>query len=170
MLHSDSPYTNHKAHNGASPSLALQFWWNTAMFCPGLKLLAALAELVVDVWILNALCLQETQKLSSCPHGIIFTIKSLIWNVASLTFVRNWARRCFSNRLWFAPCALKHNGTFARSVSSWWFFSPRESRLISRGTTIFVQFKFVSHLVDDSGVQLLCRGHCHLVDTNMYQH
>lgn len=38
--------------------------------------------------------------------------------------------------------------TFARSLSSWWFSSLHESRLVRRRTTIFVQFKCVSHLVE----------------------
>lgn len=83
---------------------------------------------------------------------------------------RNRACWCLCDRLWFAPCALKRNGTFARSWSFFFSSSPCESVLIRGKTTMFAQFKFASHFEDNSGVHVFCRGHCHLVDKYMNQH
>lgn len=158
---------------GVSTALPLWFWWNAAMlFCPCLKLPAAPAKLVVDVSRPNALCLPETHMLLSCLHVIISHQQiSHPKCLCRLRFVRTWARWCFCNRLWFAPCALKHNGTFARIVSIFPIIFLLHVRAdMRRGATIFGLFKYVSPLGDHSGARLLCRGHCHLVDRNMYQH
>lgn len=114
----------------------------TRMFCSGLKLLAALAELVVYVWILNA---------SRNPEALLPSHYHFHRQISDLKcyfrFVRSWAWWCLSNRLWFAPCALKHNGTFARPVSFWSFFfsmwEQTDKKRASEPVRVFVQFKFL---------------------------
>lgn len=75
----------------------LQFWWYTTRFCLRLKLSAAFAEHVVGVWLLR-------RRFYPAPTRVLIFHQANLWNNIS-----DWwgMEQRLSNRLWFAPRALR---------------------------------------------------------------
>lgn len=71
-------------------------------------------------------CRVNTEHLRGTEALIPARLYHLLYQITYLECSK-WDFRlvgsCLSNRLWFAPCAFIHNGTFffLRSVSSWFF-------------------------------------------------
>lgn len=119
--------------------------------------------------------LQETQK-PFCPRIIIFTDKSLIWNVISdSSGVELGDAYLIGYDLLHVPWNIM--GHLPVQCLFDLFSSPCESRLIRREPANQCEYLFNSnfscHLVcmllpQKTAVYLFCRGHCHLVDRNVY--
>lgn len=123
----------------------LQFWRYTTTFCLRLKLSAAFAEHVVSVWLLK-------RHFHSAPtHVLIF--HQQISETTSQTGEEWRPRQCLSNRLWFAPRALRrfpghcpHDGFYflstwehtgeTRDLNICWIQMRRPSRRWQRSATV----------------------------------
>lgn len=135
-----------------------RFWWYIIRFCLRLKLSAAFAEHVVSVWLLKC------HFYPAPTHVLIF--HQQISETTSQTGEEWRPRQCLSNRLWFAPRALRrfpghcpHDGFYF--LSTWehtgetrdhnicWIQMLRPSRRWQRSATV-PQW-----------------GHCHLVDEDV---